>query len=562
MTWDSASSTARQTAAERAAAVALVQERLDAGYGRQEALDVTAADVGVSVPTLRRWTSRAAAAAQAGRVATTELVDRPRSGRPSTVWAQPGAEEAWRLWRAAYLRPEAPSAAGCRETVRRVGLTRGWRLPAVKAFTRRLRAEVPAAEVVRAREGRLAALATYPFQRRTVASLAPLEIVNGDGYRHNLFVTPAGGGKPFRPITWCWQDVRTRKILAWRSGPTESADLVRLAFHDLVTRHGVPGTALQDNTRAASAVWFGGSSLRWRADRGQAVPGILKLLGVRVRHTGVEREVNGKARGRGWAKPVERAFRDLDETVDRHPRAAGAYTGRSTTAKPANYEERVLSWAEFLAVRDDGIAAHNARPGRETEAAAGCSFDAVWAAEIATTPVRRLTHAQESLLLLAVESTRVQRSGLFRLSAGKGTGLPGNDYYHPSLVACAGRRVVARFDPQHLHAGVEVFDLEGQWLCRAECRLAVGFADTVAAREHNRARRTWQRGLDQADAARERIDTLLDDHGVTLAAPAAAGQTSPKLVRMTPADPARPDTARRRAIEAQRDRGLKRVGEA
>ena len=188
--------------------------------------------------------------------------------------------------------------------------------------------------------------------------------------------------------------------------------------------------------------------------------------------------MNGKARGRGWAKPVERAFRDLDEAVDRHPRAAGAYTGRSPTAKPANYETRALSWDEFLAIRDDGLAAHNARPGRETEAAAGRSFDAhAGRRMIATTPVRRLTHAQEALLLLAVESTRVQRSGLFRLAAGKGTGLPANDYWHPDLVASAGRRVVARFARSICTPASRCSTSRGSGCAAPSAELAVGFND-------------------------------------------------------------------------------------
>ena len=547
----------------RAAAVAVVREQQAGGVDLAVAVAEAAAAAGVTAATLRRWLARAARAAGGGQAETAGLVDRRRTGRPPVAWATLGAADAWVLWRAAYLRPEAPTAAGCWETVRRVAVLRGWRIPPVQTFLRRLRAEVPAAQVVRAREGRLAALATFPFQRRTVEDLRPLDMVNGDGYRHNLFVFPPGGGDPIRPITWFWQDVRTRRMLAWRSGKTESADLVRLAFHDLVTEHGVPGAVVQDNTRAASAKWFGGASPRWRRDRGETVPGILDLLGVRVIHTGVEHEVNGKARGHGWAKPVERAFRDLGEEVDKHPRAAGAFTGASALTKPANYSPgNALEWGTFVAILADGVAQHNARPGRQSEAAAGRSLDAVWETEIATTPVRRLTRAQEALLLMAVESTRVQRSGLFRLAAGRAVGGAVNDYYHPDLVARSGQRVVARFDPQALHAGVEVFDQDGKWLCRAECRLPSGFADADAARTHNRERRIWQRHLDQADAARTRVDELLDDHGIPLPAPAAAARGPQRVVRMTPADPKRPDTARRLALQEKLARGLKRVGEA
>ena len=546
---------ARRSAGDRAAAVAKVQD------GRA-AKDV-ALEHGVAEVTLKRWIARAAAAAAAGLVETAGLADRRRSGRPPKVWERAGAEAAYQLWRRLYMRPEQPTAAGCLRTVERLAVLRRWELPEAKAFMRRLRAETPAAEIVRSREGRIAALATYPHQRRTVEGLAPLDIVNGDGYRHNLFVLPDGEGKPFRPVTWFWQDVRTRRVLAWRSGPTESSDLVRLSFYDMATTLGVPRKVLQDNTRAASSRWFAGSGLRWRKDR-DAVPTILQELGVTPMRTGVEREDNGKARGRGQAKPVERAFsaKDLGETIDKHPRAAGAWTGPNPMEKPANYDEsHALPWETFMAVVADGVGGHNARTGRRTEAAAGRSFDDVWEAELATTPVRRLTRAQEAILLMAAESTVVQRSGLFRLAAGRAVGVPQNDYWHQDLINRAGERVVARFDPQQLHGAVEVFDLKGRWLCRAECRLPVGFDDVDGARQHARARRQHIRALDQAHAAQGKLDDTLDEYGIDLPAAAPPKRQQQKVVRMTPAAPGRPDTERRRALQAKLDRGLKRVAE-
>ena len=528
---------------------------------------------GVSEATLRRWMGRAKAAVQAGRKAVEGLVDGKRTGRPPKVWSRKGAPAAWRLWLMLYLQPEQPTFAGCWETVRRVAVTRGWRIAPVQTFTRRLRAEVPAAEVVLAREGVIAALATYPFQRRTVEGLAPLDFVNGDGYVHNVWVLPPEGGEPFRPRTWFWQDVRTRRILAWRSGPTESADLVRLALHDLVTDHGVPGAVVVDNTRAASAKWLvGGKGPRWRRDRGETVPGILDLLDIPVIHTSVEHEMNGKARGHGESKPVERAFRDLGEEVDKHPFAAGAYTGRDALHKPANYDARnALPWETFVRVVADGIAQHNARPGRRTEAAAGRSLDETWAAEIATAKVRRLTPGQEALLLLAVESTKVRKGGAFQLKAAGVPGLPQNTYWHKDLVGLTGPRfggekggprVVARFDPQHLHAGVEVFDLEGNWVCRAECHVPAGFADTEAAGKTRRAKRRHVKSLKQSLAALGCLEDALEESGITLPPAARPARGPQKVVRMTSEAAGRPDTERRKALLAKRDKGLKRVAES
>ena len=175
--------------------------------------------------------------------------------------------------------------------------------------------------------------------------------------------------------------------------------------------------------------------------------------------------------------------------------------------------------------------------------------------------MRRLSRARESLLLMAVESTRVQRSGLFRLKAGRATGLPQNDYWHKDLVGLAGRHVVARFDPEDLHAGVEVFDMKGRWVCRAECRLPVGFRDVAGAKTHGRARRQYLKALDRADAARERMADVLDEHGVTLPAAAQQQRGPRKLVRMVPETEGRPDTERRKALRAKLDRGLKRMAE-
>lgn len=202
----------------------------------------------------------------------------------------------------------------------------------------------------------------------------------------------------------------------------------------------------------------------------------------------------------------------------------------------------------------DGVARLNARPGRRTEAAAGRSFDETWDAEVATTPVRRLSRERAALLLMAVESTKVKRSGMFTLKAGSATGLPRNQYYHPDLVRMAGRHVVARFDPDELHAGVEVFDLKGTWLCRAECRLPVAFNDMGAAGEHERLRRTRLRLVDRANQARDRLEDLVAHYGVAPRTPAPAKPS--KVVRMTPPDAERPDAARRLALEERRARGL------
>ena len=535
----------------------MVREQIAGGAKGPHAIRQVAQRRGCSPARLRCWLERVLEEEAGGVAAVEALADRPRSGRPPKVWDLTGAEVAWRLWRRYFLRLEAPPASVCRQRVRVLADTRGWQIPSAKTFLRRLRAEIPAQVVIRAREGRLAAMATFPFQSRSVEGMKPLQYVNGDGYTHNLMVLPPGGGKPMRPVTWTWQDVRTRKILAHRSGPTESSDLVRTALHDLCKDYGVPGALVLDNTRAASAQWLGGSTLRWRRDREDA-PTVFDSIGVplaKIVRTGVEHTESGKAVGHGWAKPVERTHRDYGEWMDKHPLAEGAGTGRSPVRKPENYGERAIEWELFERIVAEDIAALNALPNRRTEAAAGVrSFDQVWDAEIATVAVTRLSQAQLALLLMAAESTAVQRSGAFTLVAGAAAGMGRNRYYHSSLVARAGKHIVARFDPAALHAGAEVFDRDGKWLCRADWLPSAGFGDQEAAQDHNRKRRAWMRDVDRAARNRDSAAEVYEQHGPGPMKPAAPA--SPKVVRLVPEHAKRPDVARRRELEERRNRGL------
>ena len=357
-------------------------------------------------------------------------------------------------------------------------------------------------------------------------------MINGDGRRHDLLaILPSG--KVGRPVVWYWQDVRTRKILAYVAGETESADLVRVSLHEVITVFGVPKIVLVDSTRAASAKWATGGQKgrkRWRSS-GEELPGLLLQLDIGYSATTVDRDAGGRGKGRGRAKPVERAFRDLSTTVDKHPLLAGAYTGRSTTDRPETHRSRAVPWETFVEVLDRVVAQHNARTGRRTEAAAGRSFDEVWAEEFAATVARRLAPSQAAILLLAAEDTRVQDNGCIRLKAGKGAKLPPNRYRHDDLVGRAGERVVARFDPQNLHAPVHVFDAKGRYLCAAECHAPYGFRDASAPKKWEGARKRMRKSAEAGLKARRDMEAL-QDAMASAPAPEAAEEAEPAAIRL------------------------------
>ena len=572
---DAATDAARARAALRAAVAARVSELIAAGHSAHQAQHMAGEEHGVSRGSAMRWHRAAVREAPIVDAATGEVrgrgsgadapdtfIARTSPGRPPAAWATPGADEAWRIWRADYLRLEAPGSAACWRRVRIIARRRGWTIPSERSFRLRLRREVGPEEIVRLREGRVAALQLYPCQTRTVAGMAPLDAVSGDGKVHDVFVRMPSGDV-IRPCTWVWQDVRTRRVLGWATGETESQDLVRMAFLRMADDAGCPRAAVIDNTRAASSKWWSSRGRkRFRSDE-EDVPGILDLIGCRPVHTSVVREDSGRVYGWGQAKPVERLFGDW-EGIDRHPRCAGAYTGRNPQSKPANYGRTAVDWSAFLDVVAEGIAEYNSREGRRMEAAGGRSIDETWAEEIAAVPVRRLTRSQRSLLLLACESRRVGRDGCFTLAAGRGVGLPPNRYFHEDLRALMHRRgdrrrVVARFDPECLHSSVEVYDLDGRWLCTAECIEDSGFLSSAAGREHNRERNRYLRGLQQAARAADRIEDLLDQHGVRPAAAPPRREPAPRLVEIVTPEKRRAAAAAHEAREDRFARGLRVV---
>jgi len=546
--WQTSTGQQRNKAQRKQQALMLYQQGLTQGLTKTAAVQAVARLQGVSPGTVYRW------------LKSDNTLDKHKSGRPMEVWKNRGAEEAWAYYCADYLRLEQPASQACYRRVEALARVNGWDIPSEVSFRRRIKTTYSPAAIARAREGTTGLLKTFPYQQRSVKDLLPLDWVCGDGRKHDVFVIRGKGEKPVRPVVWYWQDIYSRRILAWRAGLVESAELVRLALSDLCHNHGVPQHILIDNTRAAAAKWLSGGSRnrkRW-VSSGEDVPGIMNLLGIQVHHSGIERSAEGKAVGRGWAKPVERAFRDLSETIDRHPRARGAYTGRSPFHKPENYQRRALTWDDFINLVTSCVTAHNAQSGRRTETAENGSFDDAWRQAVHRVAVRTLSESQRALLLLACESTKVRKDGTLALKAGRGAGLPANRYHHVGLLEHSGRNLVARFDPDDLHNGVHVYDLQGRWICLAECLMPVGFASSAAAKAHHRAKQQQQRATKAELAALKKMRELLTDYAVPHRPSPEVEVDRGKIIRLVPdriEHPKNPPPDKRASLQARLRRG-------
>lgn len=406
----------------------------------------------------------------------------------------------WDLFKSDFLRPSCPTLAVCYAKAAAVARERGLSLPSQKSFQRRFKKEVPQAARLLARKGVEALRRSVPAIRRSVEELHALELVNMDGHKFDVFVSPPEGGKPVRPILIGIQDVYSRKLLAWRIGISENTEMTRLVFADLFAGSGIPRKVYLDNGRAfASKALTSGAKTRYCFKQGEDDPtGLLTALGIEVCFTKPYR---------GQSKPIERAWRELCEFVAKGALCDGAYTGKDPVSKPDNYGKKAVPWTEFVAEVGRMIDLHNALTGRRGGACRGRSFDQTFAESYATAPIGKATPEHLRMALLTAKTLRVNRT------TGE-VALYGNRYYSPFLSEHHGARVIARFDPEALHQSVHIYGLDGRYLGEAAIWEDAGY-DAVSG-----AKRTAKLVSDSKQAAK----ALVEAHRRLDAAEVAAQQ--------------------------------------
>lgn len=461
------------------------------GVARKRAFAESATAHGFSSASLYRWYRDVRAYDRADWLA---LLVSGHAGRTVTAECSP---EAWEYFKADYLRTDMPAAERVHDRTMRIAAERGWTVPSVATLLRRIKREIPRPVLILARQGMGALQLVYPAQERDRSMFRALEAVNADGHKFDVFVRWPDG-EIVRPLMVAWQDLYSGKLPAYRVDKTENSDAVRLSFGDLVERYGIPEHAYLDNGRAWASKWItGGMANRYRFKVKDEEP-----LGLLTALLGKD-NVHWTTPYHGQAKPIERAFRDLCESVAKHPAFAGAYTGNNPNAKPENYGSRAVPLDLFLTVLAQEIAAHNARPGRRSAVCQGRSFDAVFNESYARGPVKKATAEQRHLWLLAAEVSSAKTNGEITLATDRR-----NRYWSAELADHAGQALTVRFDPQTLHEKVYVYTHDGRFICEAACIKAAGFNDSEAAREHSRARNQFKRAAREMLQAERKMDAV------------------------------------------------------
>lgn len=502
----------QKTEAQRRLDAVTRVDQLTRGATRQAAVSIVAMDLEVATSTVWSWMRTAQGVAKADRLAA--LAPR-RRGRTATADVSP---EAWDFLKADWLRPEAPNFEACFRRLERAAREHGWTVPSAKTLRRRLDRELPRAVQTLARRGSKAAQALYPHQTRDRSVFHALQAVNADGHKFDVFVKWQDGSIS-RPIMVAVQDLYSGMILANRIGETENWPLIRHAFADVVDSWGIPESATLDNGRGFASKWISGKQkTRFRFKIREDEPeGVLTALGIRI---------NWATPYHGQAKPIERAFRDLCEDIAKHPKFAGAYTGNKPDAKPENYGSKAVPIETFRLIVAEEIRLHNERTGRRTSVCDGRSFAETFRTSYETALVQRATEAQRRLLLMAAEGvTASRRNGEVVLGD--------NRYWAEPLVDLAGRKVVVRFDPDDLLAGVAVYALDGRFIADAACIEATGFNDMEAAQRHARDRRGWLKAQRELLRLEKRLS--IDDLADLLPTPEPVKRPAAKVSRLVPA---------------------------
>jgi len=439
-------------------------EALEEPLGRNLAVETVARGSGVAPRTIWNWLGMIEGADVADRLAY--LAPRHRAAKPKRERATCSQEFLDRI-RADYLRLGGPSLRAAHRRVVDWCRKNGLAFLEYRTTLRWFEENVPRVTEVFAREGEKGLARCFPPQIRDRSTLTALEGIVADCHKVDVFVSWPGFEKPVRVQLVAFSDLYSNKILSWKVDLDPNKVAVMSAFGELIETWGIPRHCLFDNGREFANKWLtGGTPTRFRFTvREDDALGVLPQMGIKV---------HWATPGHGQAKPIERSFRDLADDLARHPAFAGAYVGNRPDAKPEDYGSRAIPLADFLEITEEVVCAHNARPGRLNDTARGRSFDETFAESYVNAPIRKATPEQQRLWLMGQEVRKLHKHhGSFQLFK--------NGYWADWMNEYVGQHVVARFDPEDLHAGLFIYALDGSFLGQAECREKVGFFDLVGA---------------------------------------------------------------------------------
>lgn len=498
----------------RRAAVMRHFMQLDQALPKMERYRIAADDAEESITTLRRWHATVKHLAFVDWAPA--LAPAWGKGRPK----KPVADEAMAFIVKEWGCQSQPSLWPIYRRAKKEAEQHGWALPSYKTVHRSINA-LPSGVRTFLREGVDALDKLHPAMERDYSTLALHEVWCADGRKGDVFCRWPDGYVG-RPILIAWQELRSRKVLGWKVGKSETAELARLAFRDAARRaSAVPMYAYLDNGMAfAGKALSGGQATRNRFKIKADDPiGVLTMFGI---------DVIWATPGRGQAKPIESYWNTFAE-AEKCAAFAGAYCGNAADNKPEEFDaKKAIPIEQYIAFAAETVAERNSRSHRGNSMG-GNSPDAVYAHLVTQTPVRVPSTAQLAWCLMASEQVKLDKQHAVRVL--------GNRYWCEELQRLD-RTVTytARFNADNANEPLALFDGR-RYLCEVPILARTGFRSREAVADHQRAKNRVQRAEREKARAwsdKERAARSWENDPAPVLQPTAAAPPlpSPKVARL------------------------------
>jgi len=427
-------------------------------------------------------------------------------GQPLEIWlpllmadyqgGKPAIEieaDAWEWFVSEWAIQSKPHISVVYRRYKKEAARQGWTVPSVDWFEDRSKT-IPVPVLTYLREGNKALQEALPPIVRDYEKLPVHSIWCSDFRRLDLWCVI--DGEVCQPHMIAWQELRTRKILAWRLVKNPNPDAVRLCFRDaMVASDALPVSIYVDNGMEYAAKCNTGSATRRNRFKklDDEVWGLFTLLNV---------EIIWSTPGYAWAKPIESFWAGFKQGLENRREFEGAYKGASPDQRPENAapNKEKASAVAIPEVRINAAIAEEMADfhdrGHRGHGMKNRSPNTVWA-ELQATPEllhRKPNETQLRLCLARMEAVKLNRYGQFTLQ--------GSTYGAEKLATERLPNVTytVLFDPDRLARPVSVL-LNGEFYCEAAPIGTVQFGDTAAAREHAKHKARYRKSIKKtADA--------------------------------------------------------------
>lgn len=333
--------------------------------------------------------------------------------------------------------------------------------------------EIPDPVKMLYRHGQRAFDDSNPYIERDLNELEPLELINSDHYRMDMFII-SEQGTLFRPwVTW-WMDIGTRMGLGWVLSLKPCQDTINLALYYVISKYGIAQNAYIDNGKDYKGKMFTGidaSGKQYNQYRQQIDEVVIRGIYQRFNINAIfALPYNAKA------KPIEPAHR----TIHNLERRYYGYVGSNTMERPEEFKgivaaggkkcvikmDQIPNFREMEARLDEVMWEYN---NRKHDGLGGKSPQEVWNERYQQRPL--LNPDDLNLLMLKPDTKlhRIHSQGIYFKYKRQ------NWYYHPGIAHLEGKMVGLRFDPKNIDErgnvkSIMVYDAKDRFIVEAPMR--------------------------------------------------------------------------------------------